>query len=157
MHALAKGGHTSGLHSNSRAVLTFAEQSSEPLMTRGGPLRRGQQLLTKASCSAIFFICCPVSASQALSDLSGEADTSFSPSVLQCSSSTAFLWPAQHGWSHALSGPDACCNRAASRSDMLISCWASQSGQRTCEPSGLEHPRLLEQAELLAAWCKSCM
>ena len=67
------------MHCKSRAVLTFAEQSSEPLMTRGGPLRRGQQLLTKASCSAIFLVCCPVSASQALSDLSGEADTSFSP------------------------------------------------------------------------------
>ena len=76
---------------------TLAEQSSEPLISRGGPLRRGQQLLTNASCSAIFLVCCPVSASQARTVLSGDADTSFSPSALQCSSRTAFLWPAWQG------------------------------------------------------------
>ena len=35
--------------------LTFAVASSEPLTSNGGPLRSGQQLLTKLSCSLIFF------------------------------------------------------------------------------------------------------
>ena len=36
-------------------VLTFAVASSEPLTSSGGPRRSGQQLLTKLSCSLIFF------------------------------------------------------------------------------------------------------
>ena len=100
--ATRKVGHNAALSPHQIVLVfclrpTLAEQSSEPLISRGGPLRRGQQLLTKASCSAIFLVCCPVSASQARTVLSGDADTSFSPSVLQCSSRTAFLWPARQG------------------------------------------------------------
>lgn len=72
---------------------TFALPSSDPLTSSGGPRRNGQQLLTKLSCSAIFLTCSPVRASQALTVLSGDADRSRSPSGVQCSSSTAFLWP----------------------------------------------------------------
>ncbi len=35
----------------------FAVASSEPLTSSGGPRFSGQQLLTKLSCSAIFFTC----------------------------------------------------------------------------------------------------
>ena len=73
---------------------TFTLPSSAPLHRSGGPLLRGQQLLTKLSCSAIFLTCSPVRASQARTDLSGEADRMRSPSVVQCTSRTAFLWPA---------------------------------------------------------------
>jgi hypothetical protein len=73
---------------------TLAVPSSEPLTRSGGPRLSGQQLLTKLSCSAIFFTCSPVTASQARTLLSGLADTMRSPSDVQCSSSTAFLWPA---------------------------------------------------------------
>ncbi len=44
---------------------TFAVPSSEPLTSRGGPLLKGQHVLTKLSCSAIFFTCSPVAASHA--------------------------------------------------------------------------------------------
>ena len=44
-------------------------------------------------CSAIFFTCSPVAASQARTLRSGEQVTSRSPSGVQATSSTAFLWP----------------------------------------------------------------
>lgn len=79
---------------NKSGLRTLAVPSSEPLTRSGGPRLSGQQLLTKLSCSAIFFTCSPVTASQARTLLSGLADTMRSPSEVQCSSSTAFLWPA---------------------------------------------------------------
>ena len=72
---------------------TFAVPSSDPLTRRGGPLLRGQQLLTKLSCSAIFFTCSPERVSQARTVLSGDAEMILSPSVVQWSSNMAFLWP----------------------------------------------------------------
>ena len=53
---------------------SFAVPSSLPDTNRGGPLRAGQHELTKAECSAMRLICLPVSASQARTDLSGEAE-----------------------------------------------------------------------------------
>lgn len=50
-------------------MLALAVASSEPLTSSGGPRRRGQQELTKLSCSAIFFTCSPVAASHARTDL----------------------------------------------------------------------------------------
>ncbi len=79
-----------------RGALTLAVASSEPLTSSGGPLRSGQQLLTKLSCSLIFFTCSPVAASQARTDLSGDALSTRSPSVVHCTSRTAFLCPTQH-------------------------------------------------------------
>lgn len=73
--------------------LTFAVPSSEPLTSSGGPRRSGQQELTKLSCSAIFFTCCPLAMSHARTDLSGDAVMIRSPSDVQCSSTMAFLWP----------------------------------------------------------------
>ena len=75
---------------------TLAVASSEPLTSSGGPLRSGQQLLTKLSCSLIFFTCSPVAASHARTDLSGDALSTRSPSVVHCTSRTAFLCPAHH-------------------------------------------------------------
>lgn len=69
--------------------------SSEPLTSNGGPLRSGQQLFTKLSCSLIFFTCSPVAASHARTDLSGDALSTRSPSVVHCTSRTAFLCPAK--------------------------------------------------------------
>ncbi len=49
------------IHNNSpmreHAPHAFAVASSEPLTSSGGPRFSGQQLLTKLSCSAIFFTC----------------------------------------------------------------------------------------------------
>jgi hypothetical protein len=70
---------------------TFEVPSSEPLTTSGGPLRKGQQELTKLSCSDIFLICSPVTAFHARTVLSGEHEMMVSPSVVQWSSNTAFL------------------------------------------------------------------
>lgn len=48
-------------------------------------------------CSLIFFTCCPVLASQARTVRSGEQETRFRPSGVQCSSRIPFLCPIQCG------------------------------------------------------------
>lgn len=81
------------------------------LTSSGGPLRSGQHELTMSRCSAIFLSCVPLSASHARTVLSGEHDTRRSPSGVQCTSSTAFLWPA----ARADGGRPRCLGRRARR------------------------------------------
>ena len=100
----------------------MAVASSEPLTSSGGPLRSGQQLFTKLSCSLIFFTCSPVAASHARTDLSGDALSTRSPSVVHCTSRTAFLCPAQHSWMSCVRACfEACgpCNIQTVRVDLL--------------------------------------
>ena len=63
--------------------VTLTLPSSEALAKSGGPRRKGLQLLTKLSCSVIFFVCWPVAASHTRTVLSGDAESSFSPSCVQ--------------------------------------------------------------------------
>ncbi|KAJ6422012.1 hypothetical protein OIU84_027029 [Salix udensis] len=72
------GWHPSGA---SPRVLKFHHQIH--LQRVEAPLREGQHEFTKEECSAIFFICFPVSTSHALTVLSGLAVIIWDPSVVQ--------------------------------------------------------------------------
>lgn len=90
---------TKRLHKNSfpgrpPGPRALAVPSSEPVTKSCGPRRSGQQELTMSVCSPVFLTCSPVCASHRRDVLSGEHDSRCSPSGVQCSSRTAFLWPA---------------------------------------------------------------